>query len=90
MDLQQREIWYSGHVQGVGFRYTAAMVARRYCVTGFVQNLADGRVHLVVEGERDELDGFTEAVLDRMGSQIREVREDRRPAVGGFTTFGIR
>ena len=48
---QQREIHYAGRVQGVGFRYTVRSLAARFDVTGFVRNLPDGRVHLVVEGD---------------------------------------
>jgi acylphosphatase len=46
--MQRREVHYSGHVQGVGFRYTTRSIARGYEVTGFVQNLEDGRVSRVV------------------------------------------
>ncbi|MGD0088020.1 MAG: acylphosphatase, partial [Verrucomicrobiota bacterium] len=37
-------IFYSGHVQGVGFRYTTKTVATGFEVTGTVRNLPDGRV----------------------------------------------
>ena len=42
-----------GRVQGVGFRYTAHNIARRHDVTGYVKNLTDGRVELVMEGPDD-------------------------------------
>ena len=57
---ERREVLYAGHVQGVGFRYTVQRLARGYSVTGFVRNLSDGRVELVVEGESGEVDGFLE------------------------------
>jgi len=63
-------IHFSGHVQGVGFRFTALHVARGYDVTGFVQNLADGRVLLVAEGAADEINGLVEAVSDQMAGYI--------------------
>ena len=53
--VEQREIHYSGRVQGVGFRYTVRSLASRTAVTGFVKNLPDGRVQLVVEGPPDEI-----------------------------------
>jgi acylphosphatase len=90
MEPQQREVWYSGHVQGVGFRYTTVMIARRYAVSGFVRNVPDGRVHLVVEGERDELEAFLKAILEQMGSLVRDVRSVGRPATGEYREFGIR
>jgi acylphosphatase len=51
-------VFYSGSVQGVGFRYTVTTVATGSEVTGTVANLPDGRVELVAEGLRDELEAF--------------------------------
>lgn len=55
-------IFYSGTVQGVGFRYTAKAVAAGFEVTGTVRNLPDGRVELIAEGARSELEAFRDAV----------------------------
>ncbi len=55
-------IFYSGHVQGVGFRYTVKSVAAGYEVTGVVRNLFDGRVELIAEGLREELEAFRKAI----------------------------
>jgi acylphosphatase len=52
------QIFYSGCVQGVGFRYTAKTVATGFEVTGIVRNLPDGRVELIAEGARGELEAF--------------------------------
>ena len=51
-------VYYSGNVQGVGFRYTVMNVANGFEVTGTVGNLPDRRVELVAEGTRDELEAF--------------------------------
>jgi len=58
------QIFYSGRVQGVGFRYTVKTVVSGFEVTGVVRNLADGRVELIAEGRRDELNAFRQAVRD--------------------------
>lgn len=58
------QVYYSGNVQGVGFRYTVKSVATGFEVTGTVRNLADGRVHLVAEGSREELEGFRQAIRE--------------------------
>ena len=55
---------YSGHVQGIGFRYTTKTVATGFEITGTIRNLPDGRVELVAEGSRAELDAFRTAILD--------------------------
>jgi acylphosphatase len=88
--LQRRQVLYSGHVQGVGFRYTTRSIARNYEVTGYVCNLPDGSVEVLAEGSVDQLDGFLEEVSDRLSGHIRQMHCDRRPAQQEFANFGIR
>ena len=56
------QIFYSGLVQGVGFRYTAKTVAAGFEVVGTVRNLPDGRVELIGEGDRGELEAFRDTI----------------------------
>ena len=58
------EVFYSGSVQGVGFRYTAKSVAAGFEIAGIVRNLSDGRVELIAEGSRNELEQFRAAIKD--------------------------
>lgn len=55
-------LWIRGSVQGVGFRFFAERTARRLGVSGFTRNLPDGRVEAAVEGPRDAVETFIEAV----------------------------
>ncbi len=72
MAEQQRvEAWYSGHVQGVGFRQRTRQLAADFAVVGEVRNLSDGRVELTAEGPRSELEGFLRAVDETLGEFIR-------------------
>ena len=65
MEKRQRmRVFYSGRVQGVGFRYNVKSTAAGFEVTGTVRNLTDGRVELVAEGQRAELDAFRAAIRD--------------------------
>jgi acylphosphatase len=57
-------VFYSGSVQGVGFRYTVKSVANGYEVTGTIRNLPDGRVELFAEGVKDELEAFRRGIRD--------------------------
>jgi len=57
-------ILYSGSVQGVGFRYAAKAVAAGFEVTGTVRNLPDGRVELLAEGVKAELEAFRQAIRE--------------------------
>ena len=47
----RKKIYFSGRVQGVGFRYTASWLARELGLTGWVRNLSDGRVEMEVQGD---------------------------------------
>ena len=87
---ERREAFYSGHVQGVGFRYTVRLLAAQFAVSGYVRNLPDGRVQLVVEGQSAELQRFVDAIAERMADHIRDVAVDVRPAIGEFSGFEIR
>lgn len=87
---QRCQVFYSGHVQGVGFRYSTSRIAGRFAVTGFVRNLPDGRVELVAEGASEEVTAFLNEVTERMGHYIRSTAVDRRAATGEFHDFTIR
>ena len=87
---QRRDVLYSGRVQGVGFRYTVHRLARDHEVTGFVRNLPDGCVRLVVEGQADEMDRFLEDVARTMSGYIRDTTVDVVSATGQFGEFTIR
>jgi acylphosphatase len=87
---EQREIYYSGRVQGVGFRYTVRALATRYKVTGFVRNMPDGRVQLVMEGAPEEIRAFVDVIQDEMGGYIHNTQVSVRPAGGRFQGFEIR
>ncbi len=91
MQRESRRVYYSGRVQGVGFRFTAQHLARGFDVAGTVRNLPDGRVELVAEGEPAEIDGFLQAVRDAMGRYIRdESNESIPPSPTPLTGFTVR
>lgn len=77
-------------MQGVGFRYTTREIAGRYQVSGYVQNLSDGRVGLVAEGEPAELDGFLTSIAERMRRYVTHIDSRTSPATGEFIQFEIR
>ena len=80
-------VHFTGHVQGVGFRYTTLQVAKEFEVAGYVQNLPDGRVLLEVEGHARAVDEFVTAVAERMHGYVRKierVQQKRPPAFQGF------
>ena len=90
MNRARMQIYYSGRVQGVGFRYTAKTTAMGFDVTGTVRNLPDGRVEMIAEGEREELEAFQHAIRDSgLGGFIRNEAVTWQLAAGGFRGFEI-
>jgi acylphosphatase len=91
--MPAKQVFYSGRVQGVGFRYTVKRIASGFDVTGWVRNLPDGRVELqAISHDEDELGAFLAEVQDSsLGGNIREVvmHDIAPPAdVRGFTIAG--
>jgi acylphosphatase len=85
-----RLVHYSGQVQGVGFRATAAEIARDFPVKGWVKNLDDGRVELLVEGKENEVDKFLDAIRARWKDNIEKVQVETQKPTGEFKGFSIR
>jgi acylphosphatase len=81
-DVHHETVFFLGHVQGVGVRYTALQVAKEFEVAGWVANLADGRVQLEAEGEAGEVAAFIAALEERMHGHVRKTERSarRRPA----------
>jgi acylphosphatase len=50
-----RHVLVSGRVQGVGFRWFARERAQELGLAGWVRNLPDGRLELVLEGSEEPM-----------------------------------
>jgi len=86
----RRECRFSGRVQGVGFRYTVQNLAMQYDVLGYVRNLPDGRVELVMEGSPEEMDGLLQDVSRKLSDYIKGLDQTVANATGEFDQFAIR
>jgi len=86
----RRTSTFSGHVQGVGFRYTAREAAEGFAVTGYVRNLPDGKVELVAEGEEKEITALLEDIGQRMEGFIKKRTDSDSLATGQFRDFSVR
>jgi acylphosphatase len=81
---------YSGHVQGIGFRYSVMRLTASFEVTGTVRNLPDGRVELVAESAKEELEAFLKAIRDSdVGRFIRQEQAQWSEAGNDFRGFEI-
>lgn len=83
--------YFSGRVQGVGFRFTARSLAVPMGLTGFVQNLSDGRVLMEVQGSQSNID----TVISRLVSgdsyiRITNIEKEEIPIVQGEKVFDYR
>ena len=86
----RRRVLFRGRVQGVGFRYTTASIARRHPVVGFVRNLPDGSVELVAEADAVALDRFLEDIASKFAGNIRQQEVHDVERTEQFTGFEIR
>jgi acylphosphatase len=85
-----RLVHYSGRVQGVGFRAEAVAIARDFPVTGWVQNLPDGRVRLLVEGPEEAVQRFLAAVRKRWEKNIEKEQVEEQKPSGAYRDFAVR
>src|SRR5437870_2855978 len=88
--LNRRTVHFTGRVQGVGFRYTTRNIALGYDVQGYVRNLPDGRVELVMEGPDSEMEKVIAEIRRKMNGFIRKIDTETSPATGEFEQFSIR
>ena len=84
-------LFVSGRVQGVGFRAFTQREARRLKLTGFVRNLADGRVEAVVEGPQKSVAALL-AKLQRgpRAARVEKLDATDEPPAGDFESFEVR
>jgi acylphosphatase len=67
------QVFYEGHVQGVGFRFTVRHIAKGFDITGWIRNLPDGRVELQVTGDDEEVRAFVDQIAEsELHSLIRK------------------
>jgi acylphosphatase len=81
--------YFSGRVQGVGFRYQTLQVAKGFEVTGYVKNLADGRVQLEAGGEQREVEDFVAEVEEQLAAYIRHTEKGAGMRKQKFFSFTI-
>ena len=86
----RRRLIYQGRVQGVGFRYTVASIARRFPVTGYVKNLPDGNVELAVDGEFAPVEAFLNEISVAFAGNIEKTLSEELDFEDAFHGFRIR
>jgi acylphosphatase len=87
--MKRATFFVSGRVQGVGFRYRTSEIAQSFIVSGTVENLDDGRVKIVVEGEHDEIQRFAEEIQNSVSGKIKSIDRFESEPSGDFDGFRI-
>ena len=84
-------LFISGSVQGVGFRWHVCRVAEQIGgVTGFVRNLPDGRVEILIEGvEKKPQEFLSELENGRLSRNISRIEKTEEPVTGQYPDFSI-
>ena len=85
--MVRRHIYFSGRVQGVGFRFQASWAAKRLELTGWVRNLDDGRVEMEVQGEPHVIDRMLEALREDSFIRISDIDSAEIPLAEGERKF---
>lgn len=60
--MMAKKILYEGRVQGVGFRFGVRQIAEGFTVAGHAANLPDGRVEVLLQGEKEEVEGMEKEI----------------------------
>ena len=89
MEPIARHILFIGHVQGVGFRYTVQRIAGRYGLAGYVRNLSDGTVEMLVQGSSEDIDLCLEEIDAEFPGHIHERKVRQVPPSPRYTDFRI-
>jgi acylphosphatase len=87
--MKRLVVFFSGSVQGVGFRYTVLTISKNHRVAGWVRNRSDGRVELQAEGDEAELEAFLEEIRGEMASYISNMVRTWETASGAWQRFEI-
>lgn len=79
-----------GRVQGVGFRYSLAKLARSLRLAGWTRNALDGTVEAHCEGQKENIEKLR--VWLRTGPPLARIDsvDYREAEVNGFSNFSIR
>lgn len=88
--LVARKFYFSGLVQGVGFRYFTQRSAARHQVLGYVRNLEDGRVEAFAQGPDNSVEAFKQDLTaGPKFSRVDQVEEIVLEPTNEFSTFRI-
>lgn len=89
--MVRAEIAVTGVVQGVGFRPFIYRLANKHGIAGFVRNMGDAGVQVIVEGEERGVEKFIDSLRPEQPplARIDEVKTTWKDATNEFTIFRV-
>ena len=91
MTQKRVHIFVTGRVQGVFFRQATKVIAIKNNVTGWVRNLDDGRVEILIEGENKSVDSVIEwCNYGPANSRVDSIEVTNEDYSGNFESFEVR
>jgi len=84
-----KRIFFTGRVQGVGFRFTARRAASRRQLTGFVRNLPDGTVEMLAQGRSEDIDDCIQDLKEYFAGYLKETSIEEIPPDPRYIDFKI-
>jgi acylphosphatase len=81
--------YVSGNVQKVGYRKRIIDIARAFGLKGMIENLDDGRVKIIAEGDDEKLKWFEHAIeIKNTLIQVSQIEKTYSSSGGDFAKFG--
>ncbi|MFH1767646.1 MAG: acylphosphatase [Candidatus Omnitrophota bacterium] len=88
-EAEQAHVYFTGRVQGVGFRFTARFLAQRYAIKGWVRNLPDGRVELLAQSQTKKVIQFLDNLRGDFKGYITNEETQWRKADNDLDEFRV-
>ena len=88
--MKSVQIIISGHVQGVFFRESTKRKANELGLVGYVENLDNGNVEVVAQGDEDKLNELIKFIKKNPGKSKVENIKITDKTTENFKTFEIR
>lgn len=87
--MKRYKLLFKGRVQGVGFRFTAKMIADRLNLTGSVKNLYNYDVESYVQGEVENIERFIYELQNQRFIRIESIDKTEVDLIEGENSFDI-
>ena len=89
--MARAHIFVRGRVQGVFYRKHMQEKARSLHLTGWAKNVIDGRVEIVAEGEKEQIEQFLKECKEGSAlTKVQNIEVEYENYAGEFADFEVR